>query len=672
MPRLAARVLPSVLALAGALVASAAHAQWLRIGPNDVGMVTALAGGGTAVYAATCNGVYRSDDGAASWHEAGLQRRNVVRLAVDGAGGADTLYAIVDNRVFVGPVPEPSHLALPNLFLGSSLWVSRDGGETWSNRELSSGHAVAVDPTQPGTAYVGCYNGIYGPLAVTHDHGTTWRAMPDAPHASIYTDFAVDSRDGALYAAAGRLYTFSGGSWSSHPAEVTVVAAGSGADGAVYAAGFGTFCRKTSAADWSCNAFPENTALDLLEVPPQSQGESPRILLLTFSGILSSDDGGATFSPLAASPKGFAPAAALDPDGASVYVGSDIGVYRSSDRGMTWTKSSRGLSSTWVRALAIDPGHPSRIWAGAEGRIQDLYQEGPGLFRSTDGGASWAPTSSSDAPGYVFSLGIDPSNPNTVFTGSFGRGDRSTDGGATWTQTGPSFHLFVHALVVEPGSSSTVWAAHQILQKSVDGGQTWSNALLDSIFSLLFDSRHPGTIYAGESWEEPGFYYPYGSGWAVRTSRDGGATWTRAGSPEEGAVTALAIDPFSDDVVYAGTYAGTILRSPDAGASWERWNTQDIGYAVFALAADPARPGRLYIGGWGGLYRSENGGRTWEIFSEGLAPYGVFGLAITPDGQWLYAGTTGGGVFRRSLLSVERAPPEPASGARTTREVIRE
>jgi hypothetical protein len=78
---------------------------------------------------------------------------------------------------------------------------------------------------------------------------------------------------------------------------------------------------------------------------------------------------------------------------------------------------------------------------------------------------------------------------------------------------------------------------------------------------------------------------------------------------------------------------------------------------VLALLADLVRPGNLYVGTWGGLLRSVDGGSSWYPFSEGISPYAVFGLAVSPDGRWLYAGTEGGGVFRRDLTSpAEREP----------------
>jgi hypothetical protein len=191
------------------------------------------------------------------------------------------------------------------------------------------------------------------------------------------------------------------------------------------------------------------------------------------------------------------------------------------------------------------------------------------------------------------------------------------------------------------------------------------------IFCLLFDSRRPGTIYAGAAETDIGFYYPLGIGGSIFTSRDGGDTWTRTEEDLGSAVLSLATDPFSDSVVYAGTDGGTILRSPDAGVTWERWDTEYPGYGVLALVADPVRPGTLYAGTWYGVFRSVDGGRDWHPFSEGLSPYAALGLDVSADGRWLYAGTDGGGVYEADLTfdPFDREPVTRVDGPRTTRNV---
>ena len=188
----------------------------------------------------------------------------------------------------------------------------------------------------------------------------------------------------------------------------------------------------------------------------------------------------------------------------------------------------------------------------------------------------------------------------------------------------------------------------------------------------MFDPRLPGRIYAGSDWEDGGYYYPFGLGGSVYRSSNGGATWSRTAADLGASVLSLAIDPFSEDVVYAGTDAGTILRSHDAGVTWERWDTQyPGGFLVLALVADPVRPGRLYAGGWNGVFQSVDGGRNWGSFAEGLSPLGALGLAVSPDGRWLYAGTGGGGLYERDLAIVlaDRPPVTAVDRPRTPRDL---
>ena len=659
------RLTACLVAFAGSTFAQAAG-SWIPIGPNDVAMVSALSVGREALYAATCNGVYRSDDGGASWREAGLQRLCVIRLAADPR--SDTIYAIANHNTFISLRPEPSHLLFVS-FLGSTLWVSRDGARSWTQTPVGDAGAIAVDPTQPDTAYVASYDFNFYPLAVTRDTGTTWTRISEAP-TTIFSQVDVDPRDGNLYAVGpGTLAVRSAGVWTETSLPAGAVGLGSDSNGSVYLAGFQSLCRKTNAEpDWACSLQSWSTAHDVIEIPA-TPTEAPTVLVVSFEGVWVSSDGGTRFSLAAGDPAGYTPAVALDPARSAVYAGNDLGVYRSVDRGRSWTSSSVGLRSSWIRALAIDPLDSTTIWAGAEGRPWDVGQPVPGLFRSSGAGNSWTRVSEGGEPGFVFSLVVSTADPRRVHAASLLSVTNTDDGGASWSTSDPSTGL-IYGIASDPGSASTVWAAtDEGLKKSADGGGTWSDDLASAVYGVLFDSRRPGTIYAGSSWYEPDFYYPFGWGFAVETSRDNGATWTRAGTEDGGAAITLAIDPFSDDVVYAGTYARTIVRSPDAGATWEQWDVQGSGHWAWALVADPARSGTLYQGGWGGVFRSIDGGRSWHEFSEGLAPYGVFGLAVSRDGAFLYAGTTGGGVFRRNLLAESRQPVRTIDRPRTTRTV---
>jgi photosystem II stability/assembly factor-like uncharacterized protein len=126
-------------------------------------------------------------------------------------------------------------------------------------------------------------------------------------------------------------------------------------------------------------------------------------------------------------------------------------------------------------------------------------------------------------------------------------------------------------------------------------------------------------------------------------SEDRGSTWRETGLQGE-CVHAIAVDRQSN-----------FLRSPDAGVTWERWDTSYAHHGFLALVVDPVQPGLLYAATWGGVFRSRDGGRVWQAFSDGLRGFAPLGLVVSPDGKRLYAGTDGGGIFVREILA-DRPP----------------
>ena len=131
----------------------------------------------------------------------------------------------------------------------------------------------------------------------------------------------------------------------------------------------------------------------------------------------------------------------------------------------------------------------------------------------------------------------------------------------------------------------------------------------------------------------------------------GNNTWTTNGPPG-GYIHALAIDPGSPNTIYAGTLDGGVFKSTNGGANWSQ--TSLINPSIFALAIDPGSPNTIYAGtidGGGGVFKSTNGGANWNQFNTGLTNTSVLALAIDQSGQFLHAGTGGGGVFDYSYGS---------------------
>ena len=123
-----------------------------------------------------------------------------------------------------------------------------------------------------------------------------------------------------------------------------------------------------------------------------------------------------------------------------------------------------------VSTLAIDPGNSNTIYAAIWGG---------GVFKSTNGGATWTPTNSGLTNGQVDVLAIDPSNSNIVYAGTYGGVFKSTNGGSTWTAMNSGLdNDDVTSLAIDPGNPNTVYAAilgyYGGVFKSTNGGGSWS------------------------------------------------------------------------------------------------------------------------------------------------------------------------------------------------------
>ena len=159
-----------------------------------------------------------------------------------------------------------------------------------------------------------------------------------------------------------------------------------------------------------------------------------------------------------------------------VYVGTiGEGLWRSTDGGETFVRAADGMFvECHVRALAVHPHDPRTLYLGSE----------QGLFRSTNGADSWSRVESPLNGRQIWSLLLLPQAPDVILVGTCpSRIFRSEDGGSTWTeptvrmvQECPRIlHTRVTTLIADPVEPQTVWAGVEIdgLRRSRDGGRTW-------------------------------------------------------------------------------------------------------------------------------------------------------------------------------------------------------
>jgi photosystem II stability/assembly factor-like uncharacterized protein len=340
---------------------------------------------------------------------------------------------------------------------------------------------------------------------------------------------------------------------------------------------------------------------------------------------------------------------AAAPGGSVVYAASPTaGLFESLDRGTTWRLVSRGPNRFRMQIVGVDPHDPRRLFVLTIDSASDQH----GLFRSEDGGRHW---SRSDAGLARFSgLAFDPATPGRIWMATSEGLFRSGDGGSSW-----ALHAFGGQLVplvaVSPSDPDVVLAAVAesfpwSLQRSIDGGETFTEVLAGLLDRVVFDPSRPQRVY--------GFHQSM-----VFRSHDLGLTWTS--QETTGHILDLAVT--RSGVLIAGGFNPGIRRSLDDGATWEP--TVGLPSPPYDAIGSLAVLGDLTLaGGLRGVWRSQNEGRGWRPSSTGIRAQPVVSLQVTGDGAaptvWantrvdFFKGLRGGAVFQ-SLLAPLGAPGGP-------------
>jgi len=259
-----------------------------------------------------------------------------------------------------------------------------------------------------------------------------------------------------------------------------------------------------------------------------------------------------------------------------VYAGSDMGLYRSDDGGAKWRMLDTPMTGRMVWSVAIDPIDPSVMFAGTGTPSK------PGIYRSTDAGKSWElrPMEiAEDCPNVGIprptGIAIDPTDDRNVWVGLEVDGvRRSADGGDTWTKVnGQIPNQDVHSVLVVAGPPKAVFAVvNDDVWRSTDDGKTWHAARAREVFPWHYprgiavkpdDSR---TVFLTLGDSTPGRVG------TVMRSRDAGASWESLGLPVQpnSAVWTVSISAEAPDTVLAASRYGYLYRSDDGGDSWRK------------------------------------------------------------------------------------------------------
>jgi photosystem II stability/assembly factor-like uncharacterized protein len=345
-------------------------------------------------------------------------------------------------------------------------------------------------------------------------------------------------------------------------------------------------------------------------------------------------------------------------DPTTYYVGlPEGGVWKTTNGGTTWKPIFDEVHVASVGAVAVAPSDPKVVYVGTGDRSGWSFTVGKGMYKSIDGGRSWAP-SGLPASQYIGGIFVDPRNASIVLAAAQGprsagtAGDRgvyrSTDGGRTWSRVLPTDvgasdicadyadPQIVYALLsagVGPGAPPPAAAADGTgVFKSTDGGVTWQavggRGLADGarVSALALASSTRGRrLYAVAGVGGRGAGGRAAPTRGLYRSDDGGDTWTLGTRQLASAGGKIYADPQNPDVVYLmGT---AIYRSVDGGRSIAAFWGAPSGADPRFLWIDPTNSKRMIAGVDQGASISVDGGESWT-------PY--YGL---PNGQFYRVST---------------------------------
>ncbi len=357
------------------------------------------------------------------------------------------------------------------------------------------------------------------------------------------------------------------------------------------------------------------------------------------------------------------------------------GIYKSTDAGKTWRHL--GLrEGQQISALLIDPRDPNRVFAAVLGHPYGPNAE-RGVFRSADGGETWTKVLFKDENTGAIDLAFDPTNSRTVYAvlwaarqGPWENGAwngpgsglfKSTDGGATWQQlTGglpsPAEGLGRIGIAIAPSNPRRMYALVDAkpsgLYRSDDAGTSWTRVNTEVRISgrgsdfanVRVDPKDPDTIYVANT--------------STYRSSDAGATFTAIkGAPGGDDYHTIWINPLNPRIILLASDQGATI-SVNGGETWNSWYNQPTAQ-LYHVITDNRFPywvygGQQESGSAGVASRGDSGEITFRDWhTVGVEEYGY--VAPDPlDSNIIYCGRTT--RFNQTTGEVQEVGPEVLRG----------
>lgn len=621
------------------------------------------------------NGIYKSTDGGKSWNHVWKQVGQIGTMIVHPTN-PDVAFAAVLGHAF-GPNKE------------RGVYRTTDGGKTWqqvlAKNEDTGASDVCFDPTNPRVLFAGLWQARRKPwemtsggpgsgLYVSRDGGDTWTQLVRAPKEDS-PEFGKDPPKGQKYCEG-----LPEGIWG----KVCLAVAPSN-NKRVYAmieAEKGGLVRSDDGGD-SWSVVNESRAIrqrpwyfSTITVHPTNADEVwfPQVPLLK------STDGGKTLKRVKGPHHGDHHDIWIDPkDPKRIIDSNDGGVDISRNGGETWFAPPLALAQFYH--VSVDTQVPYHVM----GAVQDIgTAAGPsnsllsGGIRLTD----WVTVGGGEA-GFAVA---DPSDPNVIYAGEYGgylsRYDRRTRQAVSIGiyPFNPSGHgaevlkyrfQWTAPVMISPHDPKALYHAANVLFRSTDDGRNWKAVSPDltrndktkqqwSGGPITGDNTGVevyGTVFAlAESPKQKGLLWAGSDDGLVHVSRDDGKTWDNVtkniqGIPEWGTVVCIEPSPFDADTAYVvvdahrlDDYKPYLFKTADGGKTWVKLSDslpQDVFLRV--VREDPRKKGQLYLGTDRGLHYSVNGGQDWKVLKLNFPTVAVCDIVVKDND--LVVGTSGRSIW---------------------------
>lgn len=575
------------------------------------------------VFAGTFGGgVYRSLDGGRTWENSreGMEETDVLAIAVD-------------------PYDSESVMAVG----ARKVYRSLDRGKSWfevtiSGMEGYRPRCVTYDLRRSGHVYIGTAGkGVF----FSPDGGDKWERLADGMGDVTVNSLAFNNLNRRkLYAATSQGYIYrlipGEGGWKRinlydgeplgeiysvqpHPSTVDTLMAASAA---------GVYVSLDDGKSWSLVLLKKASL-----IKTDIFGETFYAADIAGGFQYTTTFGRTWRSDVQGLQNLFVGALALqgEPSNPKLYAGTEYGVFARGGSDSQW--SLLPLKQR-VFTLAPDPVRPQALFAGTEGA---------GVWRTLDGGASWAPTTEGILPSSIYSLDGSSSGAPSIYAGTSSGLYLSNDGGQSWQSLTEVILSNALSVAVAPANGQTAYVGtlEGSVFKTTNGGLNFSR-----VSDGLPPAENIRLLRVSPLSEQ--IVYAITSGGRLFLTENGGGEWHELRPGMTGALS-FSIHAEKPWILLLGTAGNGLLRSVSGGLEWEPVAPAGGSAFVTAIATLPSQPSVFYAGTQDGLLKSTDEGATWERVGEGLPPGAVAFLAIDPEfPDVVYASLTDAGVHRSS------------------------